>query len=605
MPLIEPHLLQRQSVYLPLGLSDASVQDEWKGTQPKVFLVLPELGFNTYYKAIYRDFKTSFDRLPYAVAGAQPVAIDDPNVLGYVTAEQHRQNMREFRVMYYPSTEQRHVHYHPFEAVQAGMPLIFLAGGLLDRLGGRNLPGRAATVKDARQKIERILSGDENLLRDIRQSQPILLESMKVENCEPHWRTGIRTILDRLADTRSRPRTTARRKRIAVLVPVAYRGGSLRGAKLLAQAIAEGGEAAGEAVDVVFGHLDDPASYPDSEFTDLPTSVKRRPFKWRVMNQAEARRAMAYDGGDATVVHPFYQAPDDDISQFTDCDLWIVISDRLEHPLPPIRPTLLMVYDYLQRYTKFLDPAMNARFIERGKNANAVLVTTEFTARDAQQFGGVPANKVRRVPMLAPLFEHNPGRIAVVDPSYFVWTTNLGSHKNHVTALKALVLYYEKHGGKLKCRITGVGTKNIFKSDEFPHLAAIREIRRANPSLKNNVVSEGELSDDKYQRLLSQAAFLWHAAKIDNGTFSVVEAASLGTPALSSDYPAMREIGQQFGLNLAWMDPNDPEDMARQLKTMEREFATARSNLPSQERLASQSVTNLASDYWSVIREYV
>ena len=57
--------------------------------------------------------------------------------------------------MYYHSTEPDHIHYHPFEAVRAGMPLVFMAGGMLDRLGGIDLPGRSKPPKEARQKIER------------------------------------------------------------------------------------------------------------------------------------------------------------------------------------------------------------------------------------------------------------------------------------------------------------------------------------------------------------------------------------------------------------------------------------------------------------------
>ena len=44
--------------------------------------------------------------------------------------------------------------------------------------------------------------------------------------------------------------------------------------------------------------------------------------------------------------------------------------------------------------------------------------------------------------------------------------------------------------------------------------------------------------------------FLWHPATIDNGTFSVIEAAHLKVPSLSSGYPAMKEINEQYNLSL-------------------------------------------------------
>ena len=60
----------------------------------------------------------------------------------------------------------------------------------------------------------------------------------------------------------------------------------------------------------------------------------------------------------------------------------------------------------------------------------------------------------------------------------------------------------------------------------------------------------------------------------------------------------MREIDQQFALHLTWMDPNDPDDMARQLKRMEADSEALRRSLPSAEQLASQSVDKLAGAYW-------
>jgi glycosyltransferase involved in cell wall biosynthesis len=152
--------------------------------------------------------------------------------------------------------------------------------------------------------------------------------------------------------------------------------------------------------------------------------------------------------------------------------------------------------------------------------------------------------------------------------------------------------------------VTGVDTKELFKRDA-PHLKMLRDIRRSSAALKQHLRIEGELPDQSYRARLGRAAFLWHPGRIDNGTFSVVEAAHLRVPALSSDYPAMREIDQQFALNLTWMDPDDPDDMARQLKRMETDFETPRHRLPSAEQLASQSVDKLAGAYWNVIRDYL
>jgi glycosyltransferase involved in cell wall biosynthesis len=165
-------------------------------------------------------------------------------------------------------------------------------------------------------------------------------------------------------------------------------------------------------------------------------------------------------------------------------------------------------------------------------------------------------------------------------------------------------LYYEKYGGTLECHVTGVGTKDLFKSDQ-PHLKRLREIWRSSKVARDKLRLEGELPDYRFRMMLCEAAFLWHPARIDNGTFSVIEAAALGVPSLSSDYPAMREIDREFSLNLTWASPTHPDDMAQKLRHMEAISTTLRERLPSKETFANKSVDRLAGQYWQAIEEFL
>ena len=602
--LAEGELLRRRHLYLPLGLDDCTVNDQWTGNEKQVFFICPDIGFNPYYRAVYRQFSADFKGIPYLIGGAQPVRVHDPHVLGFVPRETHERNLRELRVMFYQSAEPNHVHYHPFEAVRAGMPLVFMAGGMLDSLGGRNLPGRCKTVREARRKIERILEDDAELTEEIRESQPRLLEAMKPSHCMEAWRSGFQRVLDDLEQARQQPPASRNKTmRIAVIVPVNYRGGSLSGAKLLAQAIDAGARRAGDQVEVILAHLDDADCYPPEEFAELPSSIKRRPYKWRLMDRHAASRAMAYAGLPCSMDAMSYQVPDDGINQFMDCDLWIMVSDRLEHSLLPLRPYVLMVYDYLQRYQPLLEQALNEKFIRAAHGAERVFVTTEFTRRDALQFAGLPDRRVVKLPMLAPQSPSClPDAQAESGQPYFLWATNLAPHKNHENALKALKRYYERHDGRLACHVSGVGTDRLFQGKQA-HLKPLRKIVEESPALKRQLRLLGELPEQPYHKALSASVFLWHAGWIDNGTFSVVEAAHLGIPSLSSDYPAMHEIGAQFSLPLSWMDAHDPADMASRLKHMEIEAPRLRTQLPTPEILASQSVERLASFYWEALRE--
>jgi glycosyltransferase involved in cell wall biosynthesis len=596
----EGDFMQRRQLFLPLGLPAPSLDDRWRGNDKRVFFVCPDIGYNEYYRKIYLEFLDDFKDLPYAIGGAQLVPVRDRHVLGYLPRADHERNMREMRTMFYHSSEPNHVHYHPFEAVRAGMPLLFMAGGLLDRLGGSKLPGRCTSIRDARKKMAALLAGDRSLIDAIRVSQPVLLDAMRPEGMIDDWRAGFAKVREAADYARQlHLPASARRPRIAVMVPIGYRGGTLRAAKLLARAIDLGARRAGKPVDVVFAHLDDPACYSDEDFRDLPAAILRRPFKWKTLARDEAALVLQLARQARALSKPWYQAPDDGIQQFADCDLWMIVSDQLELPLLPLRPYAVIVYDYLRRYLP-LQIADNRLHAVHG--AERVLCTTDFTYNDALQFAGLDRKKVVRVPMLAPEFSREKSSRPAHWGNYFLWTTNLAAHKNHENAIRALQIYYERLDGQLNCHVTGVGTDRLL-TEPFPHLQSLPGIIAKSPKLKNRLRLLGELPDPSYRARLAGARFLWHAASIDNGSFSVIEAAYLGVPALSSMYPAMQEINSQYLLGLNWMDAHDPNDMAIQLKHMESKAAAHRATLPSHEHLMSQRMENLAEHYWKAVED--
>jgi len=598
--------MQERELYLPLGLQDCRIEDDWIGTDPAIFFVCPDVASNRYYKEAYREFKRQFAGLRYAIGGAQAVAVNDPHMLGFVSSEQHRRNMREFRVMFYHSTEPNHIHYTPFEAVQTGMPLVFMGGGVLDRLGGEGLPGRCRNYREARVKVQRLLDGDRSFIDKIRNSQGRLLDRLRPELLEPAWRQGIPRVLYELKRARVCRPGPSRRRRIAVMLPVVYRGGTLRSAKLLAQALWIGSRQAGEDADVVFGYPEAGGPAGSGWDAGLPPEISRRNLKWRVLEPDAALRAMRFAGNPTwePVYDVLYTVPDDGIHQMCDCDLWFVVSDRLSEHLLPIRPRLLVVFDYVQRYRAEPPPGDENLFFAAARSADLVLVTTRFTEQDAMVYAGVPRDRVIRVPMLvpempAPEFPLEP--CAAAEP-YFLWTTNAGRHKNHINAMMALREYYERLDGKVECRISGVDTES-FLSSKLPHLQLFADISSESGPLRRRLRILGEMPDLQYRRQLCGARFLWHAARIDNGTLSVVEAALLGVPSLSSKYPAMEEMDTQFGLHLAWMDSQNPSEMAGQLKWMEQHAGSARALLPSPRDLTRHFVDRVAGEYWKVARE--
>jgi glycosyltransferase involved in cell wall biosynthesis len=599
----EPSYLQNRSVFLPVGLPRASADDEWSGSDRRFLFVCPDIGVNPYYEAIYQTFCKDFSGLPHVVGGAQPIHIADPNVLGFAPLELYRRNMRELRAMYYHSTEPNHIHYHPFEAIQTGMPLVFMGGGMLDRFGGRGLPGRCASVAEARSKISRILDDDKSLIEEIRATQPRLLLPLSFEAREPAWRDGMDRILEALARKDAVSGLAARTpRRIAVILPEPYRGGTLLGAKLLAGAIRHGSSQSGEAAEVIFAHLDDKTIYSDDDFNDLPPGITVRPFTWIRMPREQASRTMTLAGLGTLLTGDEYICPDDGIQQFLDCDLWVFVSDRFSFPILPIRPYVLMIYDYLQRYFDILPYEVNASITAAARRAARVLVTTEFTKQDAIQFAGVSERNIVRVPMLAPEPTEGITKSDSARPRrYFLWTTNAAAHKNHVISFKALAHYYDILNGALDCRVTGVNSRELLAS-EAEHSPSGKPLMDAHSATRKRLKLLGELPYQAYLRHLSGAEFLWHTSRLDNGTFAMIEAAHCGVPTLSSDYPAIREEAAQFGLAPAWFDPLDSCAMAQQLKHMETKSQAMRDAMPTVDQMAKNSVQRLARTYWEAIR---
>ncbi len=601
---IEERYVSNRRLYLPLGMAKRTTMP-WQGTRERIYFVCPGVGYNDYYKEVYRRFKEDFAEFDFVVAGEQMIPVNDSRVLGFVPEEAHHANMSQSRVMFYHSQEPNHIHYHPFEAVSAGMPLVFMAGGMLDRFGGKDLPGRATSVNDARRLIRRLMKGDQALIERIRTSQQVLLKAMDAEALAPAWQAGlarIKTDLEVLKQAEHSQPWPKRNKRIAVILPEAYRGGTLRGALMVAQAIHAGSRRCSEPAEVVFAYREDTDIYSDEDFADLDADIARRAFRWRRLSISEVHQAMHFAGHEGRYAETPHIVPDDGMRQFMDCDLWLFISDRLTAPLLPIRPTVMMVYDYLQRYENVMPGSVDQLFLRAARSADKVLVTTQFTLQDALQYAGVDPKRLVQVPMLIPIFSQEAIGTNKTSEPYFLWTTNAAPHKNHVEVIKALRLYYEEYNGVLACRVTGVGTMEI-PGSKLRHLRPLENLLKQSALLRSRICWCGDLPEREYRAQLKGAEFLMHAARIDNGTFSVIEAAQLGVPSLSTDYPAMREMDQRFSLNLTWMDGGSARHMAKMIKQMEETCQSLRPSLPAAETFRSHDVTAHAQLYWQEVRK--
>lgn len=186
-PEVIPHekdIFRQRAFHLPIPLPEGAWANEnlWAGTEKTILFVCPTIHDSPACKAIYDNFKHHFGDLPHSIAGRQLSPVADPRVTGFLDPGSFNRLFLGASAMYYHSREPRHLHYHPVEAMAAGMPVVYLRGGLLERFDQGTRAGACDTEAEARAKLIRLLGGDEQLAGAIRESQKTVVEQ---------WRPGV------------------------------------------------------------------------------------------------------------------------------------------------------------------------------------------------------------------------------------------------------------------------------------------------------------------------------------------------------------------------------------------------------------------------------
>lgn len=407
---------------------------------------------------------------------------------------------------------------------------------------------------------------------------------------------------------------------LAVILPELYRGGSgtLRGAVNITRMLVIGANKCGDSIELSFAHVDSPGVYQESDFEELrEIGVKIRPFRRETVRAKKLRPIFERFGiGKPVDLEDVYWNFNDGISNFEECDFWIIISDRIQHPIPPHRPYAVVVYDYIQRYVPEIfgmTPASAGKwkmfdaFAKATRAAQFVICTTDQTRLDCINYSGVYAPRVFKFPMEFDPLESSGLTEDNDEPSspYILWTTNSTPHKNHLNVISGLEMYFCKNpSSKLKVHMSGVythlftetGRVDKHYSDDYP--VRVRDAIANASELQKRLRILGNLSDAAYLRELRNARGVLHGALYDNGTYAIVEAAWWGIPSISSDYPAIREACEIFALKPVLFNPRLPGDLARAINDFETGYEKLVNTLPSMERLQSRTFPVVAEQYW-------
>src|SRR6516162_6812940 len=179
------------TITVPLPKFAFKHADGWTGTGSKALFLCPAIADGGYYKRIYLTIKRDFGDLPYVIFGSQTGPVKDPAVLPYLSDDALVDLYRSAPVFVYSSSEPRHLHYSPLEAMVVGAPVLYLNGGLIDRLAGTKLPGACANVAEMKRKAQRLIGGDRELAEAIRSSQGRVLETFAPEVVKRQWAAAL------------------------------------------------------------------------------------------------------------------------------------------------------------------------------------------------------------------------------------------------------------------------------------------------------------------------------------------------------------------------------------------------------------------------------
>ena len=402
------------------------------------------------------------------------------------------------------------------------------------------------------------------------------------------------------------------------MLPIPYKGGSLRAAKNIAKSIAYQSRKRNDDIQVVFSHVKDDIYDVNLDFLDLvEENITLRETEWKVFPKEDLQAAASIlELDEGNIAFDEFCLPTDGANDFNDCDLWVIISDRLPAPLFTLKNNAFVVFDYIQRYipeifgdTEIIWDKQVACFMASLRNSSKVFVTTPSTQQDLISYAGVEEYKTHLLDVVFQPLEFD-GTIKHIDipEKYIIWTTNASMHKNHLNAFKGYEIYLQDYGGTNNLVITGADTEvfdptvDLEDDNPFSSLSHVKMIRKKldkNKYLADRIHIMGNVSDRVFTSLLKKAQYLWHPSLYDNGTFSVLEAAYLGVPSLSARYPAMEYFDKKFKLSLNFFDPRNPVEMADSLNEMDN---SARSILlPKKTTLLRSGWKNLSAKIYEQI----
>ncbi|MEK3725865.1 glycosyltransferase [Paenibacillus sp. FSL H8-0034] len=522
---IEKGIYKEKAVFMPLGLPDDfyTVENQWTGATDKVLFFCTRIKFNAVSGEIYQKFKKDFKGFDYIVAGNQPVPVDDVRVTGYLEREDINDLFRKCKVMYYHSTYPRHLHYHPLEAMIAGMPVVYMKGGALSILGGERQSGCCKDITEARKKVERILNGDIKLIEEIKEDQKEILYKFSYEFNKKAWEDNFLPIVNSLLEEKNPP------KKVAIFIsdkqPQYYLAERIEMINMINSGLKEVDSLNSIILNVPLNQIN-----VEKDFVDLVDSgVSIREYQLEAMSIANTSDSLALMFKQEPLWYGEYILPTDYTHNNIEADYWLFLNDNIDKPIVPLKPYGIYVDNIGDRYYQ----AISNVAISNYKNASFILTCFESTKHDLVTHLGIKEEKILMIPNV--FSKSNAHNNFNMKKEYILIEVDLNKFESITKILSEISDYYSLYRAEevIKIHINNC-SKEQQNSDEIYY---INNIIKNSKLLNKYVTVHVDLRVDEYASLYAHAKKIIIPHNVSNITNKLAKAAFFSKRVILEELP--------------------------------------------------------------------
>jgi glycosyltransferase involved in cell wall biosynthesis len=262
-----------------------------------------------------------------------------------------------------------------------------------------------------------------------------------------------------------------------------------------------------------------------------------------------------------------------------EADAWLALSDRFPLPLLPARPYGVVVHDMIHRHVpEALGPVFFRNLVQGMtptiRHAERVIVTSPGTAQDVLEEYRLPSVRVELIPVACSpevRFGRLPsGFVPLPRRDFILNVTNASPHKGADLVLRAYAKLRDQLGSATPLLVLcGIGTEYLAErhGQAGPrYWSACRELQRELGLREDrDVVFLGTVTDIELKDLYQRCQAVINAARHDNGTYCLIEAAWFGKEAVSTRYPGAEFLAERFSLPVRFVPLDDPQALAAAL----------------------------------------